>query len=109
MTKLADEFLLERVGAIRFTEFVLPRGEKRNMFVKRPFAITQKAKHILALGYRFEAEVLTTGQISLTITSDICDVCIQICNNGPEVLEAVDRLIMSFNEEEAAKMEQAHG
>lgn len=101
--------MTDNMGAIQFTEFVLPRGEKRNMHVKRPFAITQKAKHILALGYRFEAEILPNSKVSLTITSDICDVCIEICNNGPEVLEAVDRLIMSFTEEKAAKMEQAYG
>lgn len=97
----------DTTGAIRFTEYVLPRGEKRDMHVKRPFAITQKAKHILGLGYKFEAEILTTGQVSLTIAGKNTDVGIEICNNGPEVLDAVDRLIMEFNEERAKKMDEA--
>lgn len=97
----------DTTGAIRFTEYVLPRGEKRDMHVKRPFAITQKAKHILGLGYKFEAEILTTGQVSLTIAGKNTDVGIVICRNGPEVLDAVDRLIMEFDETKARKMENA--
>ena len=99
----------EGYGAIPFTQYLLPRGERKAVHVYRPYAITAKARHILALGYTFECEVLTTQQVSLTITGKNTDVYIEIVNNGPEVLTAVDRLVFAFDEKVAKQLDEADG
>jgi hypothetical protein len=88
-------------GSIPFTQYLRPQGHTQRIAVRRPFAITQKAKHILSLGYVFEIEVLRTGQVSVSIADNKKgeDVEIEVCNNGPEVLIAVDTMIRRFNEE----------
>lgn len=96
----------EGYTAIPFTQYLLPRGERRAVHVYRPYAIAARAKQILALGYTFECEVLTTSQVSLSITGKNTDVYIEIVNNGPEVLAAVDRLVMAFDGEVAKQLDE---
>lgn len=96
----------EGQGAIPFTQYLLPRGERKAVHVYRPYAITAKARHIMALGYTFECEILTNGRISLTIAGKNTDVGIQIVPNGQDVLGAVDRLVLEFDEAKAKQMDK---
>jgi hypothetical protein len=86
---------------IPFTQYLLPDGRKRDVTIVRPKEIYDKAMDIVKAGHRFEAEVLTTGMVSLTIFNlqKQEDVAIKVVSNGPEVQEAIDRMITRFHEE----------
>lgn len=94
---------------IPFTQYLLPNGERKPIKINRPFAIQAKARDIMALGYRFEAEILTDGMVSLTIAGKNTDVGIMICTNGPAVPEAVDKLIMEFDADRAKRIDEEAG
>ncbi len=83
---------------IAFTQFLMPDGRKRPMIIDRPDDIGEKARQLAVSGCRFEIEMLTTGQISMTVERDRSDgevdvLACEICSNGPPVLIAVDKLI----------------
>ena len=80
---------------IPFTQYLLPDGRTRPMRVPVVGDIAEKADKILKHGWRFEAEILTTGQVSLTVFDGEEDenVAIEIIKNGPLVTKAVDRLV----------------
>lgn len=86
--------------AIPFTQFLRPDGRKQSVTIDRPPEIEALARDVMRAGYRMEAEVLTTGEVSFEIVKDVPDpdegdsLAIEICSNGPEVEGAVDRLIL---------------
>lgn len=86
------------MSEIPFTQYLLPDGRKRETGIDRPDEVAAKAQRIIDAGHRFEAEVLTTGDVSLTIhnIADEEDVAIKVVPNGPGVGEAVDELVKSF-------------
>jgi len=81
---------------IPFTQYLMPDGRKRDVSISRPKEIYDKVLDIIDAGYRFEAEVLTTGQVSLTITGKDEDVDIEVVENGPKVPLAVDNMVNRF-------------
>ncbi len=81
---------------IPFTQYLRPDGRQRPMVVDRPDEIALLAKQIMEAGHTFEAEVLTTGVISLTISDGEQDVASALSANGPEVIVAVDKMITDF-------------
>lgn len=85
-------------GGIPFTLYLLPNGRKVEVIIDRPKDIYDKAMDIIKAGYRFEAEVLTCGMVSLTIFHliDEEDKDIEVISNRPEVPTAVDRMITRF-------------
>lgn len=89
---------------IPFTQYLLPDGRKRQVGVERPPDIEALAERFIASGGWFEAEILTTGEVSLTacdtIDDEPQDIDIELAPNGPEVPEAVDRLILRISKEE---------
>ena len=78
---------------IRFTQYLRPNGRKQVIFAPMPEGMADKVSAILAAGDSFEAEVLGTGIVSLTVTDHTQDYAIELCPNGPEVVEALKRLI----------------
>lgn len=82
---------------IRFTQFVRPHGHRREGGFERSAEIEQLAADFERRGGWFEAEVLTTGEVSLTACRDTGDgpddVAIEVVENGPSIGEAVDRLV----------------
>lgn len=56
-----------------------------------------KAKALIDRGYVFEAETLLTGTVSLTVADKEAeeDVAIELCDNGPEVVNAIEKLVES--------------
>lgn len=82
---------------ITFTQFLMPDGRQKSVTINRPTEIAKLAEEIIARGYRFECEMLTTREISLTITNKHGDADIEIVNNGPEVPAAIDQLITRFS------------
>lgn len=83
---------------IPFTQYVLPDGRAKEVSIERPAEIGLKAMEILARGWRFECEMLTNGDVSMTVTDDDEDADIEVVPNGPDVPIAVDRLIERFFE-----------
>jgi hypothetical protein len=84
--------------SIPFTQYLMPNGERRSIEIKRPEDIYEKAMDIIKAGHCFEAEMLRTGEISLTIfnVAEEEDVDIEVIANGPEVPLAVDRMVTRF-------------
>lgn len=84
------------ITEIPFTQYVLPNGNPREVMIDRPNDVAAKAAEIIARGHRFECEVLTTGEISLTLHDPKKgeDIDIEVVPNGPEVPKAVDRLVL---------------
>lgn len=87
---------------IPFTQYLLPNGRTKTIHISRPEQIADKADAILAQGYRFECELLTTGDVSLTIVQDWDadddgDVAIEVCRNSSGIPDAVDRMIERFH------------
>jgi hypothetical protein len=87
--------------AIPFTQYLRPDGRRAQVEIDMPEEIERKAQQIIAAGYVFEVEHLTTGHASLTIAdpSKGEDVAIEVVPNGPAVPDAVERLVRSFNPE----------
>ena len=91
-----------------FTQYLRPLG--RTQPIKIPISPEQDAVAEVALkaGYRFEAEILTTGQVSLTITGKNTDVYIEIVqNNVAEVTIAVAKLLSDFDLETAKQRDDS--
>jgi hypothetical protein len=82
---------------VPFVQYLRPNGRKMMTHIERPLAVANKALDILAAGFVLESEVLMTGDASFSIGDDDGDYAIEICKNGPDVLAAVDRLIMDFD------------
>lgn len=81
--------------SIPFTWHLRPNGRRAEITIDRPEEIEQKARAVIAAGLHFEAEVLTTGTVSVTVADRKAeeDLCIELAQNGPAVVEAVDRLV----------------
>lgn len=89
-----------------FIQYVRPRGERRFITIAVSDELHALAMAAVRENYVFEAEVLTTGQVSLTIAGRHIDVAIEICNNTTaEVMQAVEDLIRKFDLEQARKAE----
>lgn len=84
---------------IKFTQYMRPDGHPIEAFIDRPQAVFDKAEQIIDAGYVFESEHLMTGNVSVTISDPDKeeDLAIRIISNGPEVIEAIDDMINSFD------------
>lgn len=92
--------------SIPFTQYLLPNGRTRAESVDRPQEIEDLARQFMKRGGRFEAEILTTGHVSITACIEIggepTDIAIRVVANGPAVLDAVDEVVR-----EAAEFDEA--
>lgn len=82
---------------IPFTQYLLPDGRKKSTFIGVHMDVADRARSIAAKGLAFECELLTTGQVSLTITDpEKGDLDIRVVPNGPGVREAVEEMVRRF-------------
>lgn len=79
--------------SIPFTQYILPSGRKSETAIERPAEIEAIADKFISAGGRYECEILTTGEVSLTAVFEDDDVEIEVCDNGPAVRDAVDALV----------------
>ncbi len=84
---------------IPFTQFLRPDGRLRPVAVARPADIDALAQALSGAGCEFRCEVLTTGQVSLTVSNGQDDIAIEICDNDPSVPGAVDRFVRAAHKE----------
>ena len=80
---------------IPFTQYLRPNGRKRQEFFQVDGQTAVDATRLLDAGLVFEVEVLTTNEVSLTVSNGETDIAIEISKNGIEVLDAVARLMTS--------------
>jgi len=86
--------------AIPFTQYLRPDGRETLITIERSLEIENVARRLIALGCRFEAEVLRTNHLSLEALGpkdedgDPTTLAMEIVPNGPGVPDAVDRLVL---------------
>lgn len=81
---------------IEFTQYLRPDGHTKTIEIDgRTEEIVKMANTVRTFGGAFEAEVLTTGEVSFTVHYDDEDIAIEVVPNGPGVGDAVDRLVRS--------------
>ncbi len=98
---------------ITFTQFMRPDGRQ----VEREFACHEtlevRAKALIDKGLRFECEVLMDGTVSLTCEGSNSDedgpVAIELCKNGPDVPEAITKLVTDAEQSLPIKGEAERG
>ena len=82
---------------ITFHQYLLPHGRQQTVEIERPEEIEEIAERFIASGGRYECEILTTGEVSITAVKKIRgeegDVAIAICPNGHEVSAKVDEVV----------------
>jgi hypothetical protein len=79
---------------VTFIQYVRPDGHRRELKIDRPVQMAELAEFCIAKGACFTAEVLIPlGQISLACEYDGEDIAIELCDNGPDISKAVDKLI----------------
>jgi hypothetical protein len=81
---------------IQMIQYMRPHGRARAVAVDRPDDVADKAALIVAAGYRFECEELSSGLVHLTISIGGDDVDGFLSNNGPELMDKIDKLIREF-------------
>lgn len=84
--------------SIPFTQYLLPDGRRRDEAIDRPGEIEAIANRFIAAGGRYECEILTTGEVSLTAVKEVDgeeqDVGIVLCPNAPGAVgPKVDELV----------------
>lgn len=84
---------------ITFTQYVRPHGNRRALTMEVPHDVADKADQLRERHLVLECEVLTTGEVSLTITDQEQehDVDIRVVPNGPAVPDAVYDLVRRFD------------
>lgn len=81
--------------SIPFTQYLRPYGTPTDITIDRPPHVEALAREVIDAGYVFEAEVFTTGEVSLTVfdLSEEEDVCIELAGDKNGVPAAVDKLV----------------
>lgn len=83
---------------IPFTQYIAPHGAPKAVSIEVRPEIAAKAATIINHGFRFECEVLSTGQVSATITDpEEGDLDIIVMPNGPGVREAIEKMVEAFS------------
>jgi len=75
------------------TQFHLPDGRRSTIGIDRPEAIEKLAEELVSVGYRFEAEVLTTGLVHIDVCDDEDVLAMFVSNNDSSVLVEFDALV----------------
>ena len=78
---------------VEVVQFLRPDGRRHLCTTTLNYDLHAEYAAMQIQGWRFEAEVLTTGEVSLTITSEDQDEVITIVPNGPTVPEALARML----------------
>lgn len=79
--------------SVPFTQYLLPNGRTKQVAFGVTGETAVKARSILDKGCKFEAEMLPTGMVSLSVSDGEQDIAIEVTPNGPEIPEAVVRLV----------------
>lgn len=80
---------------VEVLQYLMPDGRTRPETTELPIAVKPLYNAMVASGHRFEAEMLSTGEVSVTIFCPASDedVDIEVVPNGPEVQEALAKML----------------
>ena len=84
------------MNSIPFTQYLRPHGDQEAVTIDmEDQELHDKAEALIEADYHFDIEELTTGMVSMTCERDTekDDFHIQLCPNGPEVVDAVRALV----------------
>jgi hypothetical protein len=79
--------------SIKFTQYLRPNGRQRPVEIDMPKEVEEKAQTLISDGYHFDIEQLATGMISMTCEKGDEIVSMEVCPNGPEVVDGVQKII----------------
>lgn len=82
---------------IHVREFIPPHGRQKMTSLEIPDRYTELYQEMISSGCELQAELLNTGEVSLTVTNSDRDVDIIIVSVGPSVMEAVCQLLENAN------------
>jgi len=93
---------METEHYIPYTRYVLPNGRKVHETLLVSADTFDKAAEILNSGLVFEAEILTTGEVSFTIVDPVeeIDLDILVAANDENLLPKVEEMIRNFKVEQ---------
>lgn len=78
---------------VPIVQFLLPNGSRNETSTELPDECQSAYEEMTGAGLRFEAEILTTGYVSVTISGEEDDTYIEVIKNGPEVQRAMARML----------------
>jgi hypothetical protein len=83
------------MAMVQFTQYIRPDGRTKPITIDVPRDIADKAERLAEWDVHFTAEILRTEEISLTAEDATINetLDIEVVLNGPEVIDAVNRLI----------------
>ena len=85
---------------IPFTQYILPNGKRKQIvFNTKDETVKNKSDDLIKKDYRFEIEILRTGQISATIHNikSGCDVAICVVSNDMGLTASINKMILEFD------------
>lgn len=86
--------------SIKFTQYLRPHGRAVEQYIAVDDELADMADRIIAHGFAFSMELLTTGQVALYIDAlyprPEVTVVTEICPNGPEVPIRIRKMISEF-------------
>jgi len=87
---------------VRFIEFVRPNGKQKEQTILRGKDTFDKSEWLWEHGYRLTAELIPGNLVSLIVDHPASqrDVVLGLIKNGPEIEEAVDKLVKDAYEKE---------
>lgn len=69
----------------KVTQFLYPNGRKQEITTKLPLEGLPAYEEMTKAGCHFEAEMLSTSEVSVTISNSNEDIAIRVVENGPSV------------------------
>lgn len=76
-----------------FVQFLLPNGRQRQNSIEVSPEAEVMAREVQAAGFRFEIELLATGDVSAECCDDVRELAGFVRENGPGMREAVEKLV----------------
>jgi hypothetical protein len=78
---------------IEVTQYMRPDGRRVLNYVDIDDACRQSYESVCARGWNVAAELLTTGHVSVTVETEGEDIEIDVVENGPAVIAALESII----------------
>lgn len=78
---------------IEVIQYLLPDGRKNKSTTNISDEYKEQYDDMMLHGYNLAAEILRTGEVSITIENNEDDVDIEIVRNGPEIQYIIEKML----------------
>jgi len=82
---------------VPITQFIPPRGRQEIVHATVPDELAVNYESLRRHNCRLTAEILSTGHVSQCIEHEEGDYAIEICANGPEVQQHLEKMLREFD------------